>query len=525
MTDTKTVASGHPKGLYTLFFSEMWERFCYYGMRALLTLYLINSLAKGDLEAFGIYGAYTALVYAAPVLGGRIADQLIGYRNAVVLGGILMCIGEFMILGGNDTWLYVGMGTIIVGNGYFKANISTIVGKLYADDDPRRDSGFTIFYIGINVGALLATTVCAEVGNIYGAHYGFALAGFGMILGTLIFWLGRKNFEHAALPPDEEKLHKPFIGFLGSTFSTIDEENGGKSWRPLIVLNRMQITVVLSVLAIPLLYFLIKNSELVGYLLAITAVFVIYNLISEAIKDGKVARDRMIMMIIMFVFNIVFWACFEQAGTSLTLFAERNVNRDIMGWEMGAATTQFFNPAFILIFGSIFSIMWIKLSKIGKNPSIPMKFGLGIIQLGFGYLIVYGMQSLGFVSPEFKMPLITLVFLYMLHTTGELFLSPIGLSMVTKLAPKRMTGTAMGGWFLSFAGANYVAAILAKATGTEEGHGGEAAAAGATEASEAAASLANYVDIYTQMGLITVGIGVLLVLLSKPLNKLTHGIG
>ena len=499
MSDTTVAQGGHPRGLYTLFFSEMWERFCYYGMRALLTLYLIKSLAMGDAEAFGIYGAYTALVYAAPVLGGRIADRLLGYRNAVVLGGILMCIGEFLILGGTDTWLYVGMGAIIVGNGYFKANISTIVGKLYADDDPRRDSGFTIFYIGINVGALLATTVCAEVGNIYGAQYGFALAGFGMILGTLTFWLGRKNYEHAAMPPDPEKLKSP--AYLG--------------------LNWHQFTIAASLLAIPVLYLLIVNNWIVGYLLAATAVYVVYSLIAEAIKDGNVARDRMLMMIVMFAFNIVFWACFEQAGTSLTLFAERNVDRHLFGWEMGAATTQFFNPAFILIFGSIFSIMWIKLTEAGRNPSIPMKFGLGIIQLGLGYLVVYGIQSLGLVSPEFKMPLFTLVFLYMLHTTGELFLSPIGLSMVTKLAPKRMTGTAMGGWFLSFAGANYVAAILAKATGTEEGHGGEAAAA----ATDAASTLSTYVDVYTQMGLITVGIGLLLVLLSRPLNKLTHGIG
>jgi len=499
MSDTTVAQGGHPRGLYTLFFSEMWERFCYYGMRALLTLYLIKSLAMGDAEAFGIYGAYTALVYAAPVLGGRIADRLLGYRNAVVLGGILMCIGEFLILGGTDTWLYVGMGAIIVGNGYFKANISTIVGKRYADDDPRRDSGFTIFYIGINVGALLATTVCAEVGNIYGAHYGFALAGFGMILGTLTFWMGRKNYEHAAMPPDPEKLNSP--AYLG--------------------LNWHQFTIAASLLAIPVLYLLIVNNWIVGYLLAATAVYVVYSLIAEAIKDGNVARDRMLMMIVMFAFNIVFWACFEQAGTSLTLFAERNVDRHLFGWEMGAATTQFFNPAFILIFGSIFSIMWIKLTEAGRNPSIPMKFGLGIIQLGLGYLVVYGIQSLGLVSPEFKMPLFTLVFLYMLHTTGELFLSPIGLSMVTKLAPKRMTGTAMGGWFLSFAGANYVAAILAKATGTEEGHGGEAAAA----ATDAASTLSTYVDVYTQMGLITVGIGLLLVLLSRPLNKLTHGIG
>ena len=187
------VKLGHPKALYVLFMAEMWERFCYYGMRALLTLYLINTLMMGDEAAFAIYGAYTALVYAAPVLGGKLADSLLGYRNAVILGGVLMAIGEFVILGGTESWLYLGMGAIIVGNGYFKANISSIVGKLYDDGDPRKDSGFTIFYIGINVGALLATTVCAEVGIKFGYHYGFALAGVGMILGVLvfIFWFSK----------------------------------------------------------------------------------------------------------------------------------------------------------------------------------------------------------------------------------------------------------------------------------------------------------------------------------------------
>ena len=222
MSDVKT---GHPNGLMTLFFSEMWERFCYYGMRTLLTLYLVKSLMKGDAEAFGIYGAYTALVYAAPVMGGRMADQLLGYRNAVILGGILMALGEFFILGNHlipsiaaDSWLYIGMGTIIVGNGYFKANISSIVGTLYEDTDPRKDAGFTIFYIGINIGALLATTVCAEVGNIYGAEYGFALAGFGMILGMIFFQYmgkiigGQEQIDANAAPKDPEKLYSPWIG-------------------------------------------------------------------------------------------------------------------------------------------------------------------------------------------------------------------------------------------------------------------------------------------------------------------------
>ncbi len=489
--------TGHPKGLYPLCFSEMWERFCYYGMRALLLLYLTKSLLKGDNEAFLIYGAYTALVYVAPVLGGKLADQLLGYRNAVLLGGVLMALGEFLILGGTETWLYIGMGAIIVGNGYFKANISSIVGKLYKDGDPRRDSGFTIFYIGINVGALLATTVCAEVGNQFGPAYGFGLAGIGMIAGTIIFQLGSKTFQDKAAPPDAEKLNAKWIGPL----------------------SRFHVTILGSLAVIPAIYGLMLFPTIVGYLLAITAILVIINLLMGAIKEGAIWRDRMIAMIIMFVFNIVFWACFEQAGSSLTLFAERNVDRMIFGWEMGAATTQFFNPAYILIFGSIFSIMWIKLSKIGKNPNIPAKFGLGILQLGLGYLVVYlasGMLPEG----EYQVGLWTLALLYLLHTTGELFLSPIGLSMVTKLAPKHMTGTAMGGWFLSFAASNYVAGILATATGASHGGGDGEEGAVAT----AAQTLAQYVDVYTAMGLIAVGVGILLILLSKPINKLMHGV-
>ncbi|MFC2103053.1 peptide MFS transporter [Bacteroidota bacterium] len=482
----------HPKGLPVLFMAEMWERFCYYGMRVLLILYLTKSLMKGDIESFAIYGAYTAMVYAAPVLGGRIADGLIGYKNAVILGGILMAIGEFFILGGTDTWLYIGMGTIIVGNGYFKANISSIVGKLYEGDDPsKRDSGFTIFYIGINIGALLSTLICAEVGEKFGFEYGFALAGIGMILGVIVFVLGRDKLEGHAEPPNPEKLHAGWVGPI----------------------SRWHVTIAGSIAIVPVLYLLIIYNEIVGYLLTAALLYVLYNLVTASIKGGKILRDRLIVMLILITFNVVFWACFEQAGSSLTLFADRNVDRMIFGYEMGAGTTQFFNPAYIMIFGSLFSIMWIKLSKIGKNPSIPMKFGLGIMQLGLGYLVV----NLGVMfSTDALVPLWTLILLYLLHTTGELFLSPIGLSMITKLAPKEMTGTMMGAWFLSFAYANWFASILAKATGVEEGVG-----AAVTSASE---SLILYTDVYTSMGLITVGIGLFLVLISKQLNKLMHGV-
>lgn len=482
----------HPKGLTYLFFSEMWERFCYYGMRGLLVLYLIETFKKGDTEAFAIYGAYTALVYAAPVLGGKIADTILGYRNAVVLGGILMAIGEFFILGGSESWLYLGMGAIIVGNGYFKANISSIVGNLYKDGDNRRDSGFTIFYIGINVGALLATTVCAEVGRKLGFHYGFALAGIGMIGGIIIFMSGKKNYLEISNPPNPDKLKQKLFGPF----------------------SQFHLVVIGSLAVIPVLYFILKYNQVVGYLLGATAVYMLGFLLYNAFKGDKILRDRLLIFILLMFFNIVFWACFEQAGSSLTLFAERNVNRMILGWEMSAPTTQFFNPAFILIFGSLFSMMWIKLSAINKNPNIPAKFGLGIIQLGLGYLVVI----LGnLFATESLVPLLTLVFLYMLHTTGELFLSPIGLSMVTKLAPKNMTGTLMGAWFLSFSASMYVAAILAKLTGSGEGAGSEVVI-------DKVDSLATYVNVYGKMGLIAVGIGLFLLAISKPLNKMMHGI-
>jgi POT family proton-dependent oligopeptide transporter len=488
---TTAPSQGHPKGLYWLFFAEMWERFCYYGMRGLLILYLTKTLMKSDDESYATYGAYTALVYAVTVLGGKIADQILGYRIAIILGGILMAIGEFLILGGNEFWLILGMAFIISGNGYFKANISSIVGKLYSEGDPRRDSGFTIFYIGVNLGAFLATTVVAEVGSRYGYDKGFLLAGIGMVLGSIIFVFGQKHYEGQGLPPNPDTLHKPLVGPL----------------------SRLHLTILGTLAAVPVFYLLLTNSQIVGYLLAATAIFVIYTLLSAGFSGGNVLRDRMIVLILLMFFNIVFWACFEQAGSSLTLFADRNIDRNVMGTEIGAATTQFFNPFFILIFGTIFSVMWVWLSRIGKNPNIPMKFGLGIVQLGLGYLVIY--VGLPFVSPDFKMPLMTLALLYMLHTTGELFISPIGLSMVTKLAPANMTGTVMGAWFLSIAGANYVAALIAKLTGGE--HGG-------SEPATAADSFNTYVDIYTQMGLITVGIGLVLVLLSKPLNKLMHGV-
>ena len=489
------ITKGHPKGLMTLFFSEMWERFCYYGMRVLLTLYLVKSLMKGDADAALIYGAYTGLVYAAPILGGKMADKYLGYRNAVLLGAILMALGEFLILGGTDHFLLIGMGALIVGNGYFKANISTIVGKLYKDNDPRRDSGFTIFYIGINIGALLATTVVAFVGETYGFKYGFGLAGFGMLLGLIIFWTGRHNYEAA-----------PGLGFT--------EEGIKKVFGPL---NKAHVVAIFSLLIIPIAYYLIQNNSWLDYLLLGLFIYISISLIiagrtADKLEKVFVWRDRMIALIIFMIINIAFWACFEQAGTSLTLFADRNVDRSILGWEMPASMTQFFNPFFIIVFGSIFSVMWVKLAEKGRNPSIPMKFALGIFQLALGFLVTtIGLQ---FVNESFQVPLLTLFFLYLLHTTGELFLSPIGLSMVTKLSPKNIAGTAMGAWFLSFAIANYLGGKIASLTG---GHDGEVA----LTASE---GLEKYTSVFSTIGFVLIGIAILIALLNKPIKKLMHGV-
>ncbi len=418
-----------------------------------LTLFLVKSLLKGDAEASLIYGAYTALVYAAPVLGGRMADSYLGYRYAIMLGAVLMAIGEFLMVAGTDMFgldaglreslMLIGMGGLIVGNGYFKANISTIVGKLYNDGDARRDSGFTIFYIGINIGALLATTVVAFVGETYGFEYGFGLAGIGMLMGLFIFWGGREKYSHV-----------PNIDIT---------EAGREKW---LGMERWKTITVLSLLLIPLSYVLISQNEILQYLLLGIFVLVAYQLIASGIKEGKIWRDRMIALVIMMIVNVVFWSFFEQAGTSLTLFADRNVTREIFDWAMPASMTQFFNPFFIVTFGSLFTWMWMKLNQIGKNPSIPMKFSLGLLQLGAGFLVtVIGYQFLD--ESTYAVPLLTLVFLYMLHTTGELFVSPIGLSMVTKLAPKKISGTAMGGWFLSFAMANFLAGQIAAITGAE----------------------------------------------------------
>ena len=320
--------------------------------------------------------------------------------------------------------------------------------------------------------------------------------------GLVIFWTGRDNYKAA------DGLDIQPAG---------NEEKFGMKLYQLISIG--------SLLLIPLCYVLIQRNQfdisigetqftfpLMTVLLLALFAYVAMSLIRAGIAAGEKYRDRMIALVIFMIINVIFWACFEQAGTSLTLFADRNVDREIFGWVMPASMTQFFNPFFIVLFGSIFTVMWVKLDKIGKNPSIPMKFSLGILQLGLGFLIT--LVGIQFVDDNNMVPLLTLVFLYMLHTTGELFLSPIGLSMVTKLAPKDIAGTAMGGWFLSFAIANYAGGLIATLTG---GHGGDVTA-------DSASGLSQYTDVFSTIGIVLVVFAILIALLSKPLNKLMHGV-
>jgi POT family proton-dependent oligopeptide transporter len=283
-------------------------------------------------------------------------------------------------------------------------------------------------------------------------------------------------------------------------------------------LNGVQVVSLGSLLLIPACYFLIQQNSWMTPLLLILFGYVVYTLLSSGIREDKeqgvsIWKDRMIALIILMLVNIAFWACFEQAGTSLTLFADRNVDKMVFGWEMPAAMTQFFNPLFIIIFGSIFSVLWVKLAKIGKNPSIPQKFALAFVQLGLGFLVT--MVGLQFVDGAFQVPLLTLVVLYLLHTTGELCISPIGLSMVTKLAPKKIAGAAMGAWFLSFAGANYVGGIIASLTG---GHGG------GEEVLSASETLANSTEVFEILGYVLLGIAALVFILNRPIKKLMHGV-
>lgn len=479
---------GHPKPLWMLFMTEFWERFAFYGMRWALVLYIVAQFYRGDASgeapASELYGAYLALVYAAAIFGGYVADKLIGYQRAILLGALFMAAGLFLITIPTDAWLKLGLATIIVGNGLFKPIISTMVGKLYAPTDSRRDSGFTIFYMGINMGAFLApilTGLLAE--KVFGSDgmpaykVVFIASGIGMMISLLWFWFGRKQLKGVGAAP---------AGATGP--------------------GRMVAVTIGTLAAIPVYYFLLTiDAGVLNWILIALFVAPAIMLLVEGIREGARQRDMVIAMLIIFGFNVLFWMFFEQAGSSFNFLAQNIVDRDLGGWMFPVGWFQSVNSIAIITLAPIVAWLWVKMGS--ANPSIPRKFGLGLIFNGLAFLLLmFALSSL--VDPAtLKIPFWTLFMVYVIQSVGELCLSPIGLSMTTKLAPAKLTGLAMGGWFLSIAIGNNLSGMFASSVSGEGGMTLASAHAG-----------------YTFGFWALLGAGVLLFLIAPLIQRLMHGV-
>ncbi len=507
MTDAGTMR--HPKALYYLFFVELWERFSYYGMRAILVLYLVNRMyadlarAEADGLAIGIYAAFGALVYATPVLGGMLADRFLGYRNGIMTGGVLMAIGLFMMAAGSSFLFFAGLGFLVAGNGLFKPNISSMVGNLYGPGDPRRDSGFTIFYMGINIGALLSPLACAGIAAAYGYQYGFGLAGIGMLLGLVIFRAGIAQgvFKDNGLPPDTP-------------------ENRGR----VMGLSKTRLSILLSFVAAPILALLIYFSHLAGALLYVVAALVVITVGREFVHLSRPEREKILAIFILSLFTVMFWAFFEQAGSTITLFAQRNVDLVVIN----AGQTNSINPLFIIALAVPFSMFWTWLSARGRNPRTPLKFAYGIAQLGLGFLIfAWGAR---FAGETALVPMIFLILGYFFITTGELFISPIGLSMVTRLSPKKLVSFMMGVWFLAMAFAQHIAGIIARFTTRSAASGDTwldrfaAQVTGLGQAQGGAQeTLFIYTSVFSSIAVVAFALAVVALVCAPLISKLMHG--
>jgi proton-dependent oligopeptide transporter, POT family len=480
---------GHPPGLFVLFFAEMWERFSYYGMRALLVFYLTKHWLFSDEKAGVIYGAYTALVYITPVLGGYLADRYLGQRKAVLFGAVLLTFGHMLMgfegSGGEDAaalnifWL--ALAFIIVGSGFLKANISVIVGLLYPRTDVRRDGAYTIFYMGINLGAFIGSLLCGYLGETYGWSYGFGAAGFGMILGLLVFIWGKPYLMGRGEAPDPARL-------LAKV--------GGIPFEYLIYAT--------GVLAVGIVWWLVQNQSVVGVLLGLAgAGLVAYVLLTAVIKLKPDERDRIFAAMFLIIGSILFWALFEQAGSSLNLYTDRHVDRA----GVPASVFQSVNAIYIVLLAPVFAALWTYLGRKGLEPSAPAKFGLALLQLGLGFLVLdWGARAAGLDNAT---PVIMIFALYLFHTTGELCISPVGLSAMNRLAPTHMASLIMGTWFFASAIGNFAAGLIAAATGSE-------AASGEGAAKE------TVLAVYSQIGWVAIAVGISVLVVSPLIKKLMH---
>lgn len=481
---------GHPAPLWMLFMTEYWERFAFYGMRWALTLYIVAQFyggsGTGEAPANNIYGAYLALIYAASLFGGYAADQFIGYQRSILIGAVIMASGLFVIMIPNQDIFLLGLSLVIVGNGLFKPNISAMVGQLYTQEDRRRDAGFTIFYMGINLGGFLSPIVTGWLASVItdtpmqqNYKVVFLASGIGMILSFIWFWFGRRQLHGIGRPPVD-----------------VAPKRG------------LGIVLASALIGVPTVYFLLAKlgADALVWILGILFIGLGVMLLVEGIREGKVARDKVIAMLIIFVFNVLFWMFFEQAGSSFNFLAQNIVDRMFGSWEFPVAWFQSVNSLAIIALAPIIAAIWIWMGRRNTEPSIPRKFGLGLIGNGLAFLLLmYALTYL--VDDHSKIPFWTLFMVYVIQSVGELCLSPVGLSMVTKLAPARYVGFAMGGWFLSIANGNNLSGKFAAWVSGDTGMTTGSALSG-----------------YTLGFWALAGAGVLLFLIAPLINKLMHGV-
>ena len=480
---------GHPRGLSTLFFTEMWERFSYYGMRGVLILFMVDAMQTGGLgmtdgKAAAIYGLYTAGVYLMAMPGGWIADRLIGAKDAVFYGGILIALGQFTLAfsTNSEVYFYAGLVLIVLGTGLLKPNVSAIVGELYPEGGARRDAGFSIFYMGINLGALIGPFICGLLGEGIAWPLAFTAAGTGMVLGLFQYRLGSGYLRGLGDAPKND----------------VDDRAGVK--RTLLASFGFVVILVLAFAWLQSSGYTSFTLQQVAYATgAIIVGFVILYFAYQLALGGldQDEKKRMVVIFFLFIGAALFWSGFEQAGSSMNLFADRLTDRMIFGWEAPASWLQTVNPIFIVIFAPIFGWLWVALGS--KNPSIPMKFGIGLILLGIGFLVMA--WAAVYASPDSLVNPMWLVVTYFLHTSGELCLSPVGLSSITKLSPKRLVGQSMGIWFMGTSLGNLIAGLLAGQMDTLP-----------------------LVQLFGMVAATVIGAGILFILFKGPVQKLTAGV-
>lgn len=470
----ETISKGHPKGLNVLFATEMWERFNFYGMRAILSLFVAQALAYGDAQASIIYGGFLGLCYLTPMLGGYISDRYLGNRNCILLGGATMAIGQLLLFSSASLYasdlsvariiLWIGLLVIIFGNGFFKPNISSMVGQLYPKNDRRLDSAFTIFYMGINVGALLGNLICSTLGDVKHGDvrdlsafkWGFLAAGIAMLLGTIIFYFFKNKY--IVTPEGKPIGTKPVFDAGAVNTKTEESEKANFTRSSLLFIGFLLIVLTL------VFHWSAGSGENISPIKSWLYPFIYASGLSLAVliltdtTITKVERDRILVLYVVSFFVIFFWSCFEQAGSSLTFIADQQTNTTILGWRMPPSQVQNFNAIFIIIFAFPFSWMWMQLQKKNLEPISPAKQAIGLLLLALGYFIL-STQVKNLQHTE-KISVIWLAIMYLFHTWGELCLSPIGLSLVAKLAPKRFSSMLMGVWFLANAAGYALAGTL-----------------------------------------------------------------